>query len=126
MNSIQIQINEIGNKIEFHKDMISQLKVDQYELIKQLKRIKSNRGACKLGYELEGKRIDLGYSIKDLCILADITSPAYRAIITGKCKPRKKTIGRINKALLIGCDKGKDIDNLIARLKKLKKLRGES
>ena len=99
MNRVQIRINELNNVINFHQKMIEIATEDKNKLYLFLRKQKENKALCSLGISLEDQRIELGLTAKDLCIIANISPPAYRAIIKGKCKPREKTLKRIRKAL---------------------------
>lgn len=99
MNTVQIKINELDSVIKFHKTMIDLATEEKNRLYLFLRKQKENKGLCSVGIALEDQRIELGLTAKDLCIIANISPPAYRAIIKGKCKPRERTLKRIRKAL---------------------------
>ena len=89
----------LDKQIKFHSDKIKELKIKKANLIIQENKVKNNRGETELGKSLEDRRLELRLTIKELCLLSDISPPAYRAIITGSSTPRQKTINRIKGAL---------------------------
>jgi hypothetical protein len=95
----ELGILECETHIEYLERQLESTKAQRANLIIDLKKIKNRKDKCDLGIELEDERLNLGLSIKDLCLLASISEPAYRSLIRGKSNPRKKTLSRIKTVL---------------------------